>query len=205
MFCGKCGNTIPDGEKTCPVCGAPVPGERLPNKKLVAAIVGVVAVIALVIILLSSGGGPESMAKDYVDALFGGSGEDLWDASNCDAKLDLLVEAGEIAESKADKYRRGVIKNLDELCEYYQSDCEKVYGENWSYEFEVTKVKDLKRSELRYFETTINGEDSDFEVTDGVEITVKVSVSGDDGNGDDDYSGNYRFKYYKVDSEWIKG
>ena len=62
MFCGKCGNNVPDGAVVCPACGAPTgaapaPGAKKPNKNLIAGIVGVVVVIALVIVLISSCGG----------------------------------------------------------------------------------------------------------------------------------------------------
>ena len=60
MFCGKCGNNVPDGAVVCPACGAPTgaaPGAKKPNMNLIAGIVGVVVVIALVIVLISSCGG----------------------------------------------------------------------------------------------------------------------------------------------------
>ena len=201
MFCGKCGNNIPDGEKACPVCGAPAPGAKKPNKNLIAGIVGVVVVIALVIVLISScfGGGPESMAVDYIDALYSGNGEDLWDAVNMDAYLDLSIESGDLDEDDVDDEKDEVIGYFDSMCEWVQDACEEQYGKDWDYEIEVTKVKDLKNSDLRSFENNINDEDSDFEVTEGVSVTVKVTVTGDE----DDDSQKYIFEFYKVDGEWI--
>ena len=206
MFCGKCGNNVPDGAVVCPACGAPTgaapaPGAKKPNKNLIAGIVGVVVVIALVIVLISScgGGSPESMAEDYVDALYGGNCEDLWDAVNMDAVLDILVESGMLDEDDADDYKDDTIESYDQLCEYYQDRCEEAYGRDWSYEIEVTKVKDLKNSDLRSFENMINGDDSDFEVTEGVAVTVKVTFTGDK---DDDFE-KYTIEFYKVDGEWI--
>ena len=61
MFCGKCGNNIPDGAVVCPACGAPTgaapaPGAKKPNKNLIAAIVGVVVIaICFAISLLGLG------------------------------------------------------------------------------------------------------------------------------------------------------
>ena len=206
MFCGKCGNNVPDGAVVCPACGAPTvaapaPGAKKPNKNLIAGIVGVVVVIALVIVLISScgGGSPESMAEDYFDALFSGTGEDMWDAVNMDAFMDLLIEAGEIDEDDADFLKDYEIESNDQLCEWYQDACEEAYGRDWSYEIEVTKVKDLKNSDLRSFENMINGDDSDFEVTEGVAVTVKVTFTGDK---DDDFE-KYTIEFYKVDGEWI--
>ena len=204
MFCGKCGNNIPDGAVVCPACGAPTgaaPGAKKPNKNLIAGIVGVVVVIALVIVLISScgGGSPESMAEDLADAIFSGSGEDVWDAVNMDAYLDLLVESGMLDEDEADDAKDDIIGELDNMCEQRQDSCEKRFGKDWDYEVEVTKVKDLKNSDLRSFENMINGDDSDLEVTEGVAVTVKVTVTGDE---DDDFE-KYTIEFYKVDGEWI--
>lgn len=206
MFCGKCGNNVPDGAVVCPACGAPTgaapaPGVKKPNKNLIAGIVGVVVVIALVIVLISScgGGSPESMAEDFVDAMFSGSGEDVWDASNLDAYLDLSIESGELDEDEADDQKDEAIDEFDNLCELLQDACEEQYGKDWDYEVEVTKVKDLKNSDLRSFENSINGDDSDFEVTEGVAVSLKVSVSGDDDNE----VLRPTFEFYKVDGDWI--
>lgn len=206
MFCGKCGNNVPDGAAVCPACGAPTvaapaPGAKKPNKNLIAGIVGVVVVIALVIVLISScgGGSPESMAEDLADAIFSGSGEDVWDAVNMDAYLDLAIEADVIDEDEADDQKDEAIDEFDNLCELLQDACEEQYGKDWDYEVEVTKVKDLKNSDLRSFENSINGDDSDFEVTEGVAVSLKVSVSGDDDNE----VLRPVFEFYKVDGEWI--
>ena len=208
MFCGKCGNNVPDGAVVCPACGAPTgaaptPGSKKPSKKLIAGIVGVVVLIALVIVLISfcGGGSPESMAEDYFDALFSGTGEDMWDAVNMDAFMDLLIEAGEIDEDDADFLKDYEIESNDQLCEWYQDACEEAYGRDWSYEIEVTKVKDLSNSKLRDLESFINGEDTDFEVTEGVAVTVMVTVTGD--GDEDDHFERFTLNFYKVDGEWI--
>ena len=206
MFCGKCGASVPDGAVVCPACGAPTgaaptPGSKKPSKKLIAGIVGVVVLIALVIVLISfcGGGSPESMAEDYFDALFSGTGEDMWDAVNMDAFMDLLIEAGEIDEDDADDAKDDIIGELDNMCEQRQDSCEKRFGKDWDYEVEVTKVKDLKNSDLRSFENFINGDDTDFEVTEGVAVTVKVTLTGDE----DDFVEKFTIIFYKVDGEWI--
>ncbi len=206
MFCGKCGNNVPDGAVVCPACGAPTgaapaPGAKKPNKNLIAGIVGVVVVIALVIVLISScgGGSPESMAEDFVDAVFSGTGEDVWDAANMEALLDLSSELDEFDEDDADDDKDETIEALDSICEWFQDACEEQYGKDWDYDVEVTKVKDLKSSDLRDFEDEINGDDTDFEVTEGVSVTVKVTVTGDE----DDDSQKYTLEFYKVDGDWI--
>lgn len=208
MFCGKCGNNVPDGAAVCPACGAPTraapaPGSKKPSKKLIVGIVGVVAVIALVIVLITSCGGnsPESMAENYYNALYSGTGKDMWDAINMDAYLDLCIENGSLDEDDVDEYKDDILENLDRACEHYQDECEEKYGKNWSYEIEVTKVKELKNSELRDFEDTINGDDSDIEVTEGFAVTLKVSFSGDDDNE----VLRPIFNFYKVNGEWIWG
>ena len=205
MFCGKCGNNVPDGAVVCPACGAPTgaapaPGAKKPNKNLIAGIVGVVVVIALVIVLISScgGGSPESMAVDIYTAVLEGDGDELWNAMNTDAFIDILVDADQIDEDDADDIKDNCIDEFDDTCQDIQRECKKQFGKDFSYEIEVTKVKDLKSSDLRDFENRINGEDSDIEVTEGVAVTLKISISGDD----DDFE-KYTFNFYKVDGEWF--
>ena len=207
MFCGKCGNSVPDGAVVCPACGAPTgaapaPGAKKPNKNLIAGIVGVVVVITLVIVLISScgGGRPESMAEDFVDAVFSGSGEDVWDAVNMGAYLDLLVEFGKFENYEAYDIKDEIIEDLDSDCELIQDACEEQYGKDWDYEVEVTKVRDLKNSDLRNFENSINYDGTDFEVTEGVAVTVKVTLTGGD---EDDNVRKFTFEFYKVDGEWF--
>ena len=206
MFCGKCGNNVPDGAVVCPACGAPTgaapaPGAKKPNKNLIAGIVGVVAVIALVIVLISScgGGSPESMAVDIYTAVLEGDGDELWNAMNTDAFIDILVDADQIDEDDADDIKDNCIDEFDDTCQDIQRECKKQFGKDFSYEIEVTKVKDLKSSDLRDFENRINGEDSDIEVTEGVAVTLKISISGDD-----DDTGKETLNFYKVDGEWFR-
>ena len=206
MFCGKCGNNVPDGAVVCPACGAhtgaaPAPGAKKPNKNLIAGIVGVVVVIALVIVLISScvAGRPESMAEDLVDAMFSGSGEDMWYAVNMDKYLDLLVESGQIYKDEADQIKDWKIDFYDSTCEWIQDACEEQCGKDWSYEIEVPKVKELKNSDIHSFEKYINDDYSDLEVTEGLAVTVKVTVTGDEGY---DFQ-EYITEFSKVDGEWI--
>ena len=152
-----------------------------------------------VVISSCGSGSPESLAEDYYDAVFSGTGEAVWDAVNMDAYLDLSIESGELDEDEADDVKDEAIDNFDILCELYQDSCEEQYGKDWDYEVEVTKVKDLKNSDLRSFENSINGDDSDLEVTEGVAVTVKVTVTGDE---DDDFQ-KQTIYFYKVDGEWI--
>ncbi|MBS7365939.1 MAG: hypothetical protein KIG31_05040, partial [Oscillospiraceae bacterium] len=170
------------------------------NKNLIAGIVGVVAVTALVIVLISScgGGSPESMAVDFYTAVLEGDGDELWNAMNTDAFIDILVDADQIDEDDADDIKDNCIDEFDDTCQDIQRECKKQFGKDFSYEIEVTKVKDLKSSDLRDFENRINGEDSDIEVTEGVAVTLKISISGDD---DDTLKETLNF--YKVDGEWF--
>ena len=131
--------------------------------------------------------------------MFSGSGEDVWDAVNMGAYLDLLVEFGKFENYEAYDIKDEIIEDLDSDCELIQDACEEQYGKDWDYEVEVTKVRDLKNSDLRNFENSINYDGTDFEVTEGVAVTVKVTLTGDK---DDDFQ-KYIFKFYKVDGEWF--
>ena len=165
-----------------------------------AGIVGVVAVIALVIVLITScgGGSPESMAEDIYTAILEGDGDDLWDAMNTDAFIDILVDEGVIDEDDVDDIKDNCIDGFDDTCQDIQRECKNHFGKDFSYEIEVTKVKDLKNSDRRNSESMINGEDSDIEVTEGVAVTFKISLSGDD-----DETSKETFNFYKINGEWI--
>lgn len=208
MFCGKCGTNIPEGGVVCPACGTPTgaapaqgASKKAPNKGLLVAIVGVVAVIALVVILIASCGGndPESMAEDYVNALLSGDGQDIYDAMNKDALLDIAVEVGEVDEDEAQETKEEAIENMDDVAEWRQEYMESLYGDDWSYELEVTKVKEMKASDLRDYEDDINEDDTDIEVEEGAYVTVKVTFEGEDDDGSDKYT----VTLIKIDGEWM--
>lgn len=206
MFCGKCGTNIPEGAVVCPTCGNPTgvkpsgaAAKKPLNKGLLAAIVGVIAVIALVVVLITScgGGDPESMAEDYVDALLSGDGQDIWDAMNMDAVLEISVKVGELDEDEAEDEKEEMIEYYDEIAEWRQEYMEDLYGEDWSYELEVTKVKEMKSSDLRDYEDSLD--DDDVEVEEGCYVTVKVTFEGDEDDGKDKYT----VTLIKVDGEWM--
>ena len=116
-----------------------------------------------------------------------------------DKYLDISIESGELDEDEADDEKDEAIDTFDSMCEWIQDACEEQYGKDWDYEIEVTKVKDLKNSDLRSFENSINDEDSDFDITENCYAAGIVTVTGDE----DDDSQKYIFEFYKVDGDWI--
>lgn len=166
------------------------------SKRQLAVAAAVLIVVAVVILLLCLKSDPEDMAVDYLDAVFGGNGEDVWDVMNMDAVLELAIDAGSVKEEDADSETEEMIKTFDEMCSSLQDACKKKYGDDWSYEIDVVKSEDMKESELAQYGKNI---DSDIEVTEGVKVTCSISYSGSLGN-DKDESTIY---VLKINGDWI--
>lgn len=214
MFCGKCGSNIPEGAAVCPACGnptgvAPVQGGSPKkgfdlgsvNKGLIAAIIGVVVIIALVIVLLSScGGSPEKTVENYIDASFNGTGEDVYDASNIEAFFDLLVKEGEWDKDDLEDVRENIIDSFDERNDDNRDDFEDEYGEDWSIDVEITKTKELKNSDLKDYEEILEEYyDIEVDIEEGYTVKVKITIEGEDG--DDKERGE--FTVLKINGKWV--
>ncbi len=209
MFCGKCGSNVPEGAAVCPVCGTPTgaaPVQGGPGKKpninwgIIGAAVGVIAVIVLVIVLLTSCGGPESVVEDYYDALFNGTGEDVYDASNIEALFDLLVEEGEWDKDDLEDVRENIIDKYDDYCDDNRDDCEDEYGDDWTLDIEITKTKELKNSDLKDYEDTIeNYYDIEVDIEEGFTVKFKYTLEGEDG----DDKGRAEVDVLKINGKWV--
>ncbi len=207
-------NSIPDGAEACPVCtvstdDAPSPGAKKQGKPLakilkyiaIGFVIGVVpGIIAGVFFLRScDNSSPESMAVAYIDAVFGGDGEDVWDAANMDALCDLSVSEGVTDEADLPDVKAMWIERFNNTNKQIQDSCAERFGNDWTYKVSVLNVREFYDTELRSFESSINSEDSHLEVSDGVVVSVNVTISG---NGDTD-SLILTVDYYKINGEWI--
>lgn len=91
MFCGKCGASVPDGERTCPFCGEEAVGGALAvtdtpkpckrrNRRIGIVVIAAAALLLIVLLVLiiasCTAVDPESIAKDAVEAYMGGDAED---------------------------------------------------------------------------------------------------------------------------------
>lgn len=210
MFCGKCGSNVPEGAAICPVCGTPTgaapiqggPGKKAPNINfgIIGAVVGVIAVIVLVIVLLTSCGGPESVVEDYYDALFNGTGEDVYDASNVEAFFDLLVDAREWDDDDLEDVKENIIDGFNDYCDDRNDYCEDEYGDDWSLDIEITKTKELKNGDLRDYEDIIeNYYDIEVEIEEGYTVKYKVTFEGEDGDDKD----RGELDVLKINGKWV--
>ncbi len=197
MFCGKCSNTVPDGAEVRPTGSAPC-GKK-PNKKLIAGIIGIVAIVALVIVLIFCGNSrPKSMAEDIYTAIIEGDGNDLWNAMNTDAFIDILVDEGLIDKDNLDDAKDICLDKYDDKCKDVQRDLESEFGKDFSYEIKVTKVKSLSDSELSDFEDILNSDGGNIEITKGVAVTIEFF-----GPGDEDGTMTETLDFYKINGEWF--
>ncbi len=166
------------------------------NKRQLIIAAAVLLIVAAVILLLCLRSDPEDMAVDYLDAVFGGNGQDVWDVMNMDAVLELAIDAGNVTDENADSETEKMVKSFDDNCKLLQNACKEKYGDDWSYEIDVVKSEDMKESELEQYGKNI---DSDIEVTEGVKVTCSISYSGSLGSDKDETV----IYVLKINGDWI--
>lgn len=205
MFCGKCGTNIPNGAVVCPTCGNPTGAQKkkpVVGKKLIAALIALAAVIALVIVLLNSCGAnsPEGVVLDYWDAIVSGDGEKIYKASNIEALFELVVDEGEWDEDDLEDVRDEMIDYFDEYCDDLHDAYEEAYGDDWTLDVEIKKLTELKSSDLRDFEETIEYYfDIEVEIEEGYRIKYTGYFDGEDDS--DKYKGES--VVVKINGEWV--
>ncbi len=122
-FCSNCGEKINDEEKICPSCGTPVEEEggkkESPKfsfsdliqyaKTHIPVVAGIAAAVILVVVLIAvfSGGGPESVAEDYVKSLLNPQKADSYMLINTETRFknnaeDQDLELNEFLEDSYD-------------------------------------------------------------------------------------------------------
>ncbi len=220
MFCSKCGNQIPDGEKVCPVCGAPVEetplvnaAARSPKTKLIALGAAALAVILIAIIVISSivtGSSAAGVAKKFTKASLSGN---LRKADGYN-----LISTGQRFEDSAKDNDMDLEEYLDE---YYKCDSmkefwsdrqedvkdslEEEYGKHVKVKIEkIKKVDKYTNSELKDFrennESRFDEYDLDVDKVKAVsEVTLKVKIKGSEDDDKEDvtwtmvkYKGKWR-------------
>lgn len=168
---------------------------KLDKRTLTIAALAVLVISAILILVCCLGGGPKDMAEDYVDAVFGGDGQAVWDTMNMDAMLELAIDAGSVKEEDSDSETKSMIESFDEMCVSIQSECKEKYGEDWSYEIDIIDSVDMTDKELAEYSGKVDG----IEVEDGVKVSLSISFTGSEGSGKDEHT----ITVLKFDGEWI--
>ena len=207
MVCKNCGANIPEGTKFCTSCGATVEAEvgfqdaavvqapaKKSNKKLIAIVAGVVAVI-VALILVFGGGSYKTPINNYFDAIEKADGAKLQKCSPFAVKFEKA--AGESADDIKDDYQ----ESAEFLHEMYAAQ----YGDDFKITYKIKDKEALDKDELKELQDEINDEieeeDIDMgkvKITKGYEIEVEVTIKGSDGEDTDDEE----FTVVKIDGKW---
>lgn len=140
---------------------------------------------------------PEQMATNLLEAMVAGDGDDVWEAGNFEALLELSVKYGDISSSEKDEQRSYMREYFDDFCESFQGDISAEYGDGWIYTYSanVTSVS-LSQSELEELQAEIDPDGIGIEILNAVTCQYELFI------GDNVYDyGTIVFIY--VDSEWI--
>ncbi len=161
-------------------------------KKRILCLAMCLAMLFCVVSFSACGNTYESMAENYINALVTGDGEDVYDAMNFDAILEILVEEGEVDDDEAEEIKDYFVDLMDQLCEATQDALEDEYGDDYGFSVEIMRSKEMKNSELNDYEDFF-GEDA--EVEEGYIVKYKIII--------DDESEKDELTVIKVNGEWI--
>lgn len=145
-----------------------------------------------VLSLTACGNNYESMVEDYLTALCTGEGEDVLEAMNFDALLEILAEEDDVDEDDVEEVRDYFVDLMDKLCESTQDALEDEYGDDYDFSVEIMRSKEMKNSELRDYEDSLG---EDVEVEEGYTVKYKIII--------DDESEKGELDVIKVNGEWI--
>lgn len=144
----------------------------------------------------------KSIVEDFYDALRSGTGEDVYEASNVEAFFDLLIEEGEWDDDDFEGTVENIIDYYDDYCDDGRDKCKDEFGDDWSYEMEITESKELKVKDFNTYEELIEDYyDIEVDIEEGYIVTYKYTFEGEDG----DYSSSGEFDVLKINGEWIIG
>ncbi len=161
-------------------------------KKRLFSLALCVVMLFCVLSLTACGSSYESMVEDYITALCTGDGEEVLAAMNFDALLDILAEENDLDDDEVEEARDYFVDLMDELCESTQDALEDEYGDDYDFDVEIMRSKELKNSELRDYEESLG---EDVEVEEGYTVKYKATI--------DDESEKGEVIVIKANGEWI--
>lgn len=214
MFCKNCGHEIKEGAAFCPNCGnklekkGNIPSYRYgqinnaksvnrlkkkkmsPKKKkkfkIIAGITGVIIVAAIIAISVYN--------MDYKHVVNAYIKEDLsGDENSAEKEYKLLSK--ETKEAMLNEYKednegadeKEMLEESQKTLDNMMDALETEYGENWKYSFEIKKVEDASRKEIREWKQDIKDAKVKFnrEVRGMKKVTVKLRLQSEDGKKND--------------------
>lgn len=184
-FCPNCGAELADDAGFCGACGTKLTvegtNEAAPekkaggiDKKFVGIICVAIAVVVAIVILITrlAGGGYKKAVKEYF-AFFNNKQTDAMELEKLTTMkaeydfekvcLDVFAKAADDEEDALDL--ASMIAGVGDRTEFYEDlydDFEDTYGKNWKITYEIKKEKEIKKSDLKDIQESINedGEDT---------------------------------------------
>lgn len=149
-----------------------------------------------VLSLTACGNNYESMVEDYLTALCTGEGEDVLEAMNFDALLEILAEEDDVDEDDVEEVRDYFVDLMDKLCESTQDALEDEYGDDYDFDVEIMRSKEMKNSELKDYEDMFEeGWDVEVDVEEGYTVKYKLIFGNDSEKGE--------IEVIKVNGDWV--
>lgn len=215
MFCKNCGQEIKEGVAFCPNCGNKIEKKvNIPSykkgkfngsgkninkikkkkisakkKKKIKIITGVVAFIAIVaaIAVYAYNMDYKHIVNACVKASFSNKGDSvektykLLPEESREALLNNYKEENKGADEE--EMMEEMQKEYDDLLDMLDEE----YGENWKYSFDIKKVEDGSRKEIREWKQNIKDSKVKFdrEVKGMKKVTIKIRMQSEDGEKND--------------------
>ncbi len=202
MYCGRCGNEIPDNAAFCPKCGNAVSGgsggqksgvpaeQKVPGKKNPApvfvkagAAVVVIAVIFLIGFPMLFGRSEEKVVKQYIEAVLTADGEKLY---------KLFPKVRQEAFVKQFSQEMG-IDDEEGVIDYFSDDLDRQleaftsrYGSDWTYTFKTVEEMDFTEEEINARKDTYRKRGvRNLKIDAMKRVTVEVYVRSKDKSQED--------------------
>ena len=201
VFCKKCGGKLNEGqpkETTAENGGGFVSNNPNPPKKsfkIRPSIIAIAAAVLVVIIAATQLFGGRSYKKTidlFITSVMDGDGAGL-----VKTLPDELVEYG--MEQDGLTSRKELEQEMEVLLGDPGTSLNSMYGDDWSYEYEIVDTEDYTSDELKSLKEEYQTEIKDIKIKDAKKVTVKLTLKVKD---EDDQSTDVDLSVIKIGKTW---
>lgn len=165
-------------------------------KKRLLSLALCVVMLFCVLSLTACGNNYESMVEDYFTALYTGEAEDALKAVNIEAFMDILIDEGEYDEDDAEEFLDAYLETLEDRSDRYCEVAEDEYGDDYDFDVEIMRSKEMKNSELKDYEDMFEEVwDVEVDVEEGYTVKYKLIFGNDSEKGE--------IEVIKVNGDWV--